>query len=186
MKPALRFGLLFVLAIALVCCLLHPGHGQTPAPGRGAPLSALRLDFQRLRATLDQGDVAGAVQQLEQGWLQQFEEYYQWSLRSNLLPPDQIAQSLSRIQRLTGQRSALVYAIAMVDFYQNLKTARTKVDALRATQLAMLQKQLHLDSPSIQQTFRNLQIPASIARLEHTDLSHPYYWAGFTMIGNPW
>lgn len=456
MKHLLRYGLWLVLAIACVLFLFHPVTAQpspTPTP---TPLSALRLDPQRLKATLDRGDVAAAVQQLEVGWQQQLEEYFQWSLRSDSLPPAQIAQSLTRIARLTGKRSALVYAIAipdqlevilllpngqlihnrvtaapppvltevsrrfrtglvnvntssseylpaaqqlyqwlieplksalerqridhlifclgrdlrsvpmaalhdgqrflieqysisiipafnlldrnparlqrarllamgssqfetqeplpavplelsaiaqlwqgeillnekftleqfrqersrypfamvhlathatfapgevqnsfiqfwdrplrldqfwemnlrrpivqllvlsacrtalgdasaelgfaglavqsgakaalaslwsisdaatavvMVDFYENLKTAPTKINALRRTQLGMLHHRLHFETPSVQRAFRNFQIPENVAKLEDINLSHPYYWAGFTMIGNPW
>lgn len=81
-------------------------------------------------------------------------------------------------------------AVVMTDFYQNLKTAPIKIEALRQTQLAMLQNRLHLESPEIQQTWRSVELPAAIAGLEaelaDADLSHPYYWAGFTLIGNPW
>jgi CHAT domain-containing protein len=29
-------------------------------------------------------------------------------------------------------------------------------------------------------------MPPELADLESEDLSHPYYWAAFTMIGSPW
>lgn len=76
--------------------------------------------------------------------------------------------------------------VAMIDFYGNLKTSPIKVEALRQTQLALLQKRLQLDSQSIQQTIRGIEIPESVQEAIGQDLSHPYYWAGFTMIGNPW
>jgi len=76
--------------------------------------------------------------------------------------------------------------VTMVDFYKNLQESPIKVEALRQTQLAMLHDQLHLESPSIQQVIRGIEIPASVENSISRDLSHPYYWAGFTMIGNPW
>lgn len=111
MKYPLRSILLFVLVIGCVVLFSLPIWGQlTPTP-----LSALRLDPQRFKATLDRGEVADAVQQLEQGWKVQLDEYYQRSIRTQLLPASQIAQSLTQSAKLTGQRSALVYAISVPD-----------------------------------------------------------------------
>ncbi|NJN86295.1 MAG: CHAT domain-containing protein [Leptolyngbyaceae cyanobacterium SL_7_1] len=76
--------------------------------------------------------------------------------------------------------------VTMADFYRNLSHSVIKTEALRQTQLAMLHQQLHLDSPSIQQIIRGIDVPDSLGRSISSDLSHPYYWAGFTMIGNPW
>ncbi len=47
----------------------------------------------------------------------------------------------------------------MTDFYQQLKTAPIKAEALRKAQLAMIQSD---------------------------EFFHPYYWSAFTMIGSPW
>ncbi|NEP12885.1 MAG: CHAT domain-containing protein [Symploca sp. SIO2C1] len=49
--------------------------------------------------------------------------------------------------------------VLMSEFYNYLRTAPIKAEALRQTQISMLRE------PKYQ---------------------HPYYWAGFTMIGNPW
>jgi CHAT domain-containing protein len=48
----------------------------------------------------------------------------------------------------------------MTEFYKQLKTAPTKSEALRKAQVSMLKKS--------------------------KNFSHPYYWASFTIIGNPW
>lgn len=77
-------------------------------------------------------------------------------------------------------------AVMMIDFYSNLKTAPTKAEALRQTQLKMLRQEISLGSQSIQQAIRGLSIPSDVTEQASADLSHPYYWAGFTMIGNPW
>ncbi len=76
--------------------------------------------------------------------------------------------------------------VTMIDFYQNLRDAPAKVEALRQTQLAMLRGQLHLESVAIQQVIQDVDVPVELTRSPHQDFSHPYYWAGFTMIGNPW
>ena len=76
------------------------------------PLSALKLDLKQLSQTLDRNDIAAAVQQVELGWKQQYEAYYQGQLASQLLSVEQIGYSLQRIARLTGKRTALFYVIS--------------------------------------------------------------------------
>jgi len=51
-------------------------------------------------------------------------------------------------------------SLLMKEFYKQLKTVPTKSEALRKAQVSMLKKS--------------------------EDFSHPYYWASFTIIGNPW
>ncbi len=70
--------------------------------------------------------------------------------------------------------SDLSTPLLMQAFYRHLKTATIKAEALRLAQLEMLHNQLHLkDLPS--------QATAS-----STNISHPYHWAAFTLVGNPW
>ncbi|NJL22118.1 MAG: hypothetical protein HC895_16960 [Leptolyngbyaceae cyanobacterium SM1_3_5] len=57
---------------------------------------------------------------------------------------------------------------------------------MRQTQLALLQNQLHFSSATIQQAMRGIELPQRVEESIAGDLSHPYYWAGFTLIGNPW
>ena len=33
---------------------------------------------------------------------------------------------------------------------------------------------------------REVSLPRELAVMENTNLFHPYYWSGFTMIGSPW
>ncbi|MBD2072814.1 CHAT domain-containing protein [Phormidium sp. FACHB-592] len=49
-------------------------------------------------------------------------------------------------------------AVLMSEFYRNLKSSPIKAEALRQAQLAMI----------------------------NSNFNHPVYWAGFTVIGNPW
>jgi CHAT domain-containing protein len=74
--------------------------------------------------------------------------------------------------------------VLMSDFYQQLKTAPVKSNALRSTQIAMLKGNLTLTNSSIRRTRGNL--PSELQSSQDRDLSHPYYWAAFTTIGNPW
>jgi CHAT domain-containing protein len=74
----------------------------------------------------------------------------------------------------------------MTEFYRQLKTAPTKVDALRQAQIALLKKQINLKNNSAILARGKQPLPPELMNIESTDLSHPYYWAAFTLIGNPW
>jgi CHAT domain-containing protein len=70
----------------------------------------------------------------------------------------------------------------MAEFYGQLKTAPIKTEALQKAQIAMLKQQVSLKN---NQAIRG-NIPPELTTLDSRVLSHPYYWAGFTLIGNPW
>ena len=74
----------------------------------------------------------------------------------------------------------------MVSFYQQLRSAPIKVEALRQTQLAMLHGQIHLQRSAVKGAIAQRALSPELLASVNTDLSHPYYWAAFTMIGNPW
>ncbi|MEH2114406.1 CHAT domain-containing protein [Nostoc sp.] len=76
-------------------------------------------------------------------------------------------------------------AALMTKFYQNLKTAPIKAEALREAQVAMAKGQIYVKDGQVQGlgVVGNLPLPADSA---DESLTHPYYWAGFTMVGNPW
>lgn len=77
----------------------------------------------------------------------------------------------------------------MTDFYAQLKIQTTKAEALRQTQLDMLTGKIYktedgskIITPQSEVSLETL--PESSRQKE--DFSHPFYWAPFTMIGNPW
>ncbi|HEY9831042.1 MAG TPA: CHAT domain-containing protein [Stenomitos sp.] len=74
----------------------------------------------------------------------------------------------------------------MSEFYQQLKTAPTKSEALRQAQLAMLKGKVRVTGGVLQATGENVPLPPELAKLGDVDFSHPNYWSGFTMIGSPW
>jgi CHAT domain-containing protein len=85
-----------------------------PLPASAAPAQepvATRLDAAKMIQSLDRGDIADAVRQVELGWKYQFEEYYNGQLTSRLIETENIGHILSRIHQQTGKKSALVYAI---------------------------------------------------------------------------
>ncbi len=114
MKHAPRTVLRFLLGIGIPLALLLPLNAQptTPTTDSTTPISALWLDPQQFSNSLDAGNLAEAIVQLEQGWRQQLNEYYGRHFRTEILSPDQIAQSLRQNQQTTGQQSALIYAVS--------------------------------------------------------------------------
>ena len=70
--------------------------------------------------------------------------------------------------------SDLSTPLLMQAFYRHLKTATLKAEALRLAQLEMLHNLLKPKDLPTQKTAAS------------TNLSHPYHWAAFTLVGNPW
>ncbi|MEQ8466271.1 CHAT domain-containing protein [Coleofasciculus sp. E1-EBD-02] len=76
----------------------------------------------------------------------------------------------------------------MTEFYQQLnqETVSIKAEALRQTQLALLHSQVRIESSQLVGTSRDISVAKSLGNSPEINLSHPYYWAGFTLIGSPW
>jgi len=76
----------------------------------------------------------------------------------------------------------------MTGFYKDLRTARIKAEALRQAQVAMARGQVFLQNGRLQgiETGEGIPLPPASLGVRDRQFSHPYYWAAFTMIGNPW
>ncbi len=76
----------------------------------------------------------------------------------------------------------------MSEFYQDLKQTPIKAEALKQAQLAMLKGKVSFVAGQLRGSEISVSLPSTLTNLniEQQDLSHPFYWAGFTMIGNPW
>ncbi|HBB30324.1 MAG TPA: hypothetical protein DC064_00340, partial [Cyanobacteria bacterium UBA9273] len=74
----------------------------------------------------------------------------------------------------------------MTEFYQQLQTAPIKAEALRQAQLGMIRGEVRLEGGQLRSSRGNVSLPPSLSELGDRNLSHPYYWAAFTMIGSPW
>ena len=75
----------------------------------------------------------------------------------------------------------------MTEFYEQLKTATVRVEALRQAQMAMIRQQVYIQAGKLYgPAIWGIPLPPQLAVLGNADLSHPHYWAAFTMIGNPW
>ena len=75
----------------------------------------------------------------------------------------------------------------MTDFYEQLKTAPMKAEALRRTQVAMIQGKVRIHKGGLTTSVgKSLLLPAAMGRIQDKQLNHPYYWAAFTLVGSPW
>ncbi|MBE9042771.1 CHAT domain-containing protein, partial [Oscillatoriales cyanobacterium LEGE 11467] len=75
----------------------------------------------------------------------------------------------------------------MSQFYRHLKEAPIKAEALRQAQLGMLRGEVFVEGSqlAIAPDF-GVSLPPELGRWGDRNFSHPYYWAGFTMVGSPW
>jgi filamentous hemagglutinin family protein len=74
----------------------------------------------------------------------------------------------------------------MTSFYRDLKQAPIKAEALRQAQIAMLEGKIRIQEGKLIAGSDRVNLPPTLAHINNTDLKHPYYWAGFTIVGNPW
>lgn len=76
--------------------------------------------------------------------------------------------------------------VLMSEFYQQLKSTPIKAEALRKAQTKILQEKIFVEGTKVKGSTVAVNLPATTAEAETQNFSHPFYWAGFTMIGNPW
>ena len=74
----------------------------------------------------------------------------------------------------------------MTSFYSQLKKAPIKAEALRQAQISMINGEVSIEGNKMHTSREDISLPPELAGLGNKKLSHPYYWAAFTMIGNPW
>ncbi len=78
--------------------------------------------------------------------------------------------------------------VLMTKFYQSLSTSSIKAEGLRKAQIEMLRKQkpqrLSVLLENLEQ--QGIDIPELLRTIDERVFSHPYFWAGFTIVGNPW
>ncbi|PSB52665.1 hypothetical protein C7B67_06060, partial [filamentous cyanobacterium Phorm 6] len=74
----------------------------------------------------------------------------------------------------------------MTEFYANLRSAPIKAEALRQAQIAMIRKQVVIKDGKLVGSQKSAIDLTQAAQVPNSDLSHPNFWAGFTIIGSPW
>ncbi|MBE9013469.1 CHAT domain-containing protein, partial [Pseudanabaenaceae cyanobacterium LEGE 13415] len=68
--------------------------------------------------------------------------------------------------------------LLMQEFYRELKIAAVKGDALRDAQIEMIR-----NPDRVRSQLRDRSLARELAS---KNLRHPFHWAAFTLIGNPW
>lgn len=74
----------------------------------------------------------------------------------------------------------------MTSFYEKLKETPIKAEALRQAQVAMLKGQVRLEKGRLVTASKSFPLPPELAQIGDKEFAHPYYWSGFTIVGNPW
>ncbi|HBB32537.1 MAG TPA: hypothetical protein DDZ80_14015 [Cyanobacteria bacterium UBA8803] len=75
----------------------------------------------------------------------------------------------------------------ITQFYRQLKTVPIKAEALRQAQLEMLRGKVYIKDGQLffdSNPEYSISLPPELEK--PLELSHPYYWSGFTIVGNPW
>ncbi len=102
--------------LTLVICLFVGVLAQTGKAGFVADADSYDAPIAPpLSQPAQSSDVAATIEQIEQRWKKQFEDYFQGKLTSEILPAVQIARSLTQINQQTKHHAALIYAIPQPD-----------------------------------------------------------------------
>ncbi|MGK7944586.1 MAG: CHAT domain-containing protein, partial [Microcystaceae cyanobacterium] len=73
----------------------------------------------------------------------------------------------------------------MTEFYRSLQESPTKAQSLQMAQQAMISGQVRIVDNSLQVRGGTIPLPPE-TDVGTQDLSHPFFWAPFTIIGSPW
>ena len=63
---------------------------------------------------------------------------------------------------------------------------KAPAEALRDAQLAMINGQVYTENGQLVWPGGSLPLPPDLVVDRRQDLSHPFYWAAFTLVGSPW
>ncbi|NEN93213.1 MAG: CHAT domain-containing protein, partial [Okeania sp. SIO3H1] len=76
----------------------------------------------------------------------------------------------------------------MTEFYSNLGNVSIKAEALREAQIAMLKSKVVIENGilKVSGSRGEMPLPPELTNIKNKKFSHPYYWAGFTIVGSPW
>ena len=74
----------------------------------------------------------------------------------------------------------------VTEFYHQLSQVSIKSEALRQAQLAMIKGRIRIENNQLHSFKKSISLPPALSASRTLNLSHPYYWASFTLVGEPW
>jgi CHAT domain-containing protein len=74
----------------------------------------------------------------------------------------------------------------ITEFYHQLSQVPIKSEALRQAQLAMIKGRVRIENNQLYSSKKSISLPPGLSASRTLNLSHPYYWASFTLVGEPW
>ncbi len=73
----------------------------------------------------------------------------------------------------------------MAEFYEQLQANPMRFAALQQAQISMLQGSTRIENNRLITHRGSVPIPPALVG-QDIDLSHPFFWSSFTLVGNPW
>lgn len=74
----------------------------------------------------------------------------------------------------------------MAEFYEQLDASPLRAGALQQAQLSLLQNRTRIEGNQLFTGSGARPIPADLATADVVDFTHPFFWSGFVLVGNPW
>ncbi|MBE9067383.1 CHAT domain-containing protein [Leptolyngbya cf. ectocarpi LEGE 11479] len=74
----------------------------------------------------------------------------------------------------------------MTEFYTQLSPTSLRFKSLQQAQISLIQGNTHINNSILDTSSEDILLPAEWNLPASAEFSHPFYWAGFTMVGNPW
>jgi CHAT domain-containing protein len=50
----------------------------------------------------------------------------------------------------------------------------------------MIRGKVRIENNQLYNSGKSISLPPEVSAFENKNLSHPYYWAAFTLVGEPW
>ena len=74
----------------------------------------------------------------------------------------------------------------MAEFYSQLSQSPLRFQSLQQAQLSLAHGNTHIQNNILNTSQDDISLPTEWQVTTKVEFSHPFYWAGFTMVGNPW
>ena len=74
----------------------------------------------------------------------------------------------------------------MAEFYAQLKGNPLRAIALQQAQRSLLQGSTRIENNRLLTQSGETPLPEGLTTQSEIDFSHPFFWSGFTLVGNPW